>query len=67
MLNASFINNENAGSVMAWCAVGTLVLGTGMAIYQICNQHKQQETLEEARNSMKARPAGTVRKASRAS
>ena len=58
MMNASLIDNENAGTVMAWCAVGTLVIGATMAIYQIYNQQKQQKAMEEARSAVMGLSSG---------
>jgi len=49
----NFITSENAGVVMAWCAVGTLAIGLGMTIYQIVQQQRQQEALEKAQEAMK--------------
>ena len=52
----NFINSENAGVVMAWCAVGTLAIGLGMTIYQIVQQQRQQEAIEKAQEAMRQLP-----------
>ena len=55
-MNNAFINNDNAGTVMAWCSVFTLAMGVGMTIYQFYQHQKQQEALEKAQEAMKALP-----------
>ncbi len=55
-MNSSFINSENAGTVMAWCSVLTLAMGLGVTIYQVYNQQKQREEIERAKEAMKALP-----------
>ncbi len=58
-MNSSFINSENAGTVMAWCSVLTLAMGLGVTIYQVYNQQKQREEIERAKETMKALPPVT--------
>ncbi len=53
-MNSSFINSENAGTVMAWCSVLTLAMGLGVTIYQVYNQQKRVEEMREAQEAMKA-------------
>ncbi len=55
-MTSNFITSENAGVVMAWCAVGTLAIGLGMTIYQIVQQQRQQEALEKAQETMNQLP-----------
>ena len=55
-MNSAFINNNNAGTVMAWCSVLTLAMGLGVTIYQIYNQQKQREEMEKAQEVMKSLP-----------
>ena len=55
-MNNAFINNDNAGTVMAWCSDLILAMGLGVTIYQIYNQQKQREEMEKAQEAMKALP-----------
>ena len=55
-MNNAFINNDNAGTVMAWCSVFTLTMGVCMTIYQFYQHQKHQEALDKAQEAMKSLP-----------
>ncbi len=55
-MNSAFINSDNCGTVIAWCSVLTLAMGVGMTIYQVVQQKKQLDRINEAQEAMRQLP-----------